>query len=138
MTVLMLLLLTALLWGTAPILEKTGLRNTTPLIAVTIRSLGITSALIITLALTGRIKQLINTESKTVIIFIISGIMAGLFGMWTYFAALKSGATSKVVPIAACYPLVTALLSVIILKENVTLARLIGTSLIIAGIWLVK
>ncbi|NQT06897.1 MAG: EamA family transporter, partial [Candidatus Omnitrophica bacterium] len=61
-----------------------------------------------------------------------------LLGMWTYFAALKLGATSKIVPIAAAYPLVTAILSIIILKEGVTIMRFIGTALIIAGIWLVK
>ena len=47
-------------------------------------------------------------------------------------------ATSKIVPIAACYPLVTALLSVLVLKEGVTLSRVVGTALIVSGIWLVK
>jgi transporter family protein len=67
-----------------------------------------------------------------------SGIMAGLLGMWTYYTVLKMGVTSKVVPIAACYPLVTAVLSVLILREGVTLTRVIGTALIVMGIWLVK
>jgi transporter family protein len=138
MTIFVLLLLTAIFWGTSPILEKTGLRNTTPLIAMTIRSLAITVGLLITLGCLGKVKEIFSVEGKTAILFIISGIMAGLLGMWTYFGALKAGATSKVVPIAACYPLITAFLSIVILKENVTLARLIGTSLIIAGIWLVK
>lgn len=138
MTVFILLLITAILWGTSPILEKTGLRNTTPLIALTIRSVGVTVILLISLACLGKLKAVFSVGGKTAMLFIISGTMAGLVGMWTYFAALRAGATSKIVPIAACYPLVTALLSIIILKENVTLARLIGTSLIIAGIWLVK
>lgn len=138
MTVLILLLLTAILWGSSPILEKVGLRNTAPLIAVTIRSIGITVALLITLGCLGKIKELFNVEGKTIILFTISGIMAGLLGMWAYFGALKAGATTKVVPIAACYPLITAVLGVVILKENVTLVRLIGTFLIIGGVWLVK
>jgi len=65
-------------------------------------------------------------------------MMAGLLGMWTYYTALKMEATSKIVPIAACYPLVTAFLSVLILKEGVTFQRIIGTALIVSGIWLVK
>ena len=138
MTIFLLLLLTAIFWGCSHILEKTGLRNTTPLIAMTIRSLAVTVGLFITLGCLGIIKEIFHVEGKTAILFIISGILAGLLGMWTYFGALKAGATSKIVPIAACYPLITAFLSVVILKENVTLARLIGTSLIIAGIWLVK
>jgi transporter family protein len=64
--------------------------------------------------------------------------MAGILGMWTYYMALKMEATSKVVPIAACYPLVTAFLSVLILNEGLSVSRVIGTALIVAGIWLVK
>ena len=138
MNVFVLLLLTAILWGSSPILEKMGLRSSTPLIALTIRSLGVSLILLITLACLGKLKEVIAVDAKTAIIFIASGTMAGLLGMWTYFGALKAGATSKIVPIAACYPLITAFLSILILKENVTLVRLIGTLLIIAGIWLVK
>jgi len=64
--------------------------------------------------------------------------MAGILAMWTYYTALKAGATSKIVPISACYPLVTALLSVLILREGITFPRVIGTALIVSGIWLVK
>jgi uncharacterized membrane protein len=138
MTVLVLLLLTAILWGSSPILEKVGLRNTSPLIALTIRSLGISVVLLMIIIGLGKTKELLSVEGHTVIIFIISGIMAGLLGMWTYFGALQAGATSKIVPIAGCYPLITALLSILILKEDVSLARLIGTLFIIGGIWLVK
>lgn len=138
MTIFVLLLLTVIFWGSSPILEKTGLRNTAPLIAITIRNVGVAAVLLIVLASTGKIKEVFSVDGKSASLFIISGIMAGLLGMWTYFSALKAGATSKIVPIAACYPLITVILSVIILKESVTLARLIGTFMIIAGIWLVK
>lgn len=138
MTIFVLLLLTAILWGASPILEKTGLRNTSPLIALTIRSVGVAVILLIMLSCMGKLKELFSVEGKTVILFTISGIMAGLLGMWTYFGALKAGATSKIVPIAASYPLITVFLSILILREGVTLVRLAGTLLIIAGIWLVK
>ncbi len=138
MTVFVLLVLTAILWGSSPILEKVGLRNTSPLIALTIRSLGVSVILSIIIVALGKTKELFSVERNTVIIFIISGIVAGLLGMWTYFGALKAGATSKIVPIAGCYPLITALLSIFILKEGVTSVRLMGTLLIVAGIWLVK
>ncbi|NQT06027.1 MAG: EamA family transporter, partial [Candidatus Omnitrophica bacterium] len=98
MVTYLLLFLTALLWGATPILEKIGLGKTDPLTAVTIRSLVISIILIIFLAVTGKLKNIFNLEPKTIIIFSISGFMAGLLGMWTYFAALKLGATSKIVP----------------------------------------
>ena len=138
MTVIILLLLTAVLWGSSPIIEKIGLGRVDPLTAVSIRSFAITVILIIVLGFTGRIKEVFTADIKSVGIFALSGFLAGLLGMWTYFAALKLGATSKVVPIAATYPLVTAVLSIIILKEGVTVLRIAGTVLIIVGIWLVR
>jgi transporter family protein len=136
--IILLLIITAVLWGSTPVLEKIGLGTTDPLTGVTIRSIAVTAALIIYLAITGRMRQLFQVDAKTVVIFSITGIMAGLVGMVTYFMALKKGATSQIVPIAATYPLVTALLSVVILNEHVTILRLVGTILIIIGIWFVR
>jgi transporter family protein len=79
-----------------------------------------------------------EVDGKSFLIFGTSGVMAGLLGMWTYYIVLKMEPTSKIVPIAACYPLVTALLSILILNEGVTIQRVMGTALIVAGIWLVK
>jgi transporter family protein len=138
MIVFILLFLTVLLWGTSPIIEKTGLSNTTPFVGLTIRSLGVSIILVITLTLMGQWKTIFSVNPRTALLFVLSGTMAGLLGMWAYFAALKAGATSQIVPIAASYPLITALLSIFILKEDVTWVRLMGTCLIIAGIWLVK
>ena len=138
MVTVVLLIITALLWGATPIIEKIGLGKTDPLTAVTIRSVAISIALVIFVVLTGKTKEIIQADMKTVAIFTISGLLAGCLGMWTYFGALKLEPASKIVPIAASYPLVTAILSLIILKEGVTAPRLIGTSLIIIGIWFVK
>jgi len=136
--VTVLLIITVLLWGTTPIIEKIGLTKVDPLIGVTIRSTIVTVGLFALTFLLGKGRAFLGVDGKGFLIFGASGIMAGLLGMWTYYTVLKMGATSKVVPIAACYPLVTALLSVLILREGVTLARVIGTALIVVGIWLVK
>ena len=136
--VILLLIITALLWGATPIMEKIGLARVDSLIGVTIRSAIVTAGLLMLTFLLGKGRALVELDGKSVLIFGASGIMAGLLGMWTYYMALKMEATSKIVPIAACYPLVTTLLSVLILKEGITLARVIGTALIVSGIWLVK
>jgi transporter family protein len=136
--VIFLLIVTALLWGITPIIEKIGLAKVDPLVGVTIRSAIVTAGLFILTFLLGKGNALAQLDGKSILIFGASGMMAGLLGMWTYYTALKMEATSKIVPIAACYPLVTALLSVLILKEGVTLPRVIGTALIVTGIWLVK
>jgi len=129
---------TTFLWGATPILENIGLAKVDPLIGVTIRSALVTAGLFLLTFLLGKGRALIELDGKSIFLFGASGMMAGLLGMWTYYTALKMEATSKIVPIAACYPLVTALLSILILKEGVTLHRVIGTALIVSGIWLVK
>jgi transporter family protein len=136
--VILLLIITALLWGATPIIEKIGLAKVDPLIGVTIRSTIVTVGLLMLIFLLGKGRSLTELDGKSILIFGASGVMAGLLGMWTYYMALRIEATSKIVPIAACYPLVTALLSVLILKEGITLPRVIGTGLIVSGIWLVK
>jgi len=136
--VILLLIVTALLWGTTPIIEKIGLAKIDPLIGVTIRSTIVTAGLFILTFVLGKGKSLMEVDGKGFLIFGASGVMAGLLGMWTYYTVLKAEPTSKIVPIAACYPLVTVLLSALILKEGVTISRLIGTVLIVSGIWLVK
>ena len=136
--VVFLLIVTALLWGTTPILEKIGLAKVDPLIGVTVRSIIVTAGLLILTLVLGKGRALFQLDGKSVVFFGASGVMAGLLGMWTYYAALKLEATSRIVPIAASYPLVTALLSALILGEGMTVPRLIGTGLIVSGIWLVK
>lgn len=136
--VIFLLIVTTLLWGTTPIIEKIGLARVDPFIGVTIRSTIVTIALLMLTFLLGKGRALIELEGRSIFIFGLSGLMAGLLGMWTYYTVLKIGPTSKIVPISACYPLITAILSVLILKEGLTLLRVIGTTLIVIGIWLVK
>ena len=132
------MIVTTLLWGITPIIEKVGLRKIDPLIGVTIRSTIVTAGLFILTFLLGKGKSLMEVDGKSFLLFGASGMMAGLLGMWTYYTALKMEATSKIVPIAASYPLVTALLSFLILREGVTLPSVFGTALIVMGIWFVR
>ena len=134
----MLLFITMLLWGTTPLFEKIGLRDVEPLTGILIRSAAITVILLVVYIFSGRIHELTKVSLKNYTLFTASGVMAGLVGMWTYFYLLKSGMTSKIVPIAASYPLITAILSIAILGEAMTLQRIIGIIMTIAGIILVQ
>jgi transporter family protein len=138
MVIILLLIVTTLLWGFTPILEKVALTKVDPLVGITIRTTIAAVGLLILTLLLGRGRALIEVDGKGFLLFGASGLLAGALGMWAYYAALKMEATSKIVPISASYPLVTALLSVLILREGVTLPRVIGTALIVIGIWFVK
>ncbi len=74
---------------------------------------------------------------RSALFFGLSGICGGVIGLWTYYHALRLGGASLVVPITATYPLVTAILSWALLQEAFTFPRLIGTVLIVTGVWLV-
>ena len=133
-----LLLVTMVLWGSTPLIEKLGLKDVDPLMGIFIRSLVITVILFVFYLFSGRLNELTKITVKNFSLFAASGLMAGLIGMWTYFYLLKEGMTSKIVPIAASYPLITAVLSIFVLGEQVTLQRIIGIVLTIVGIILVK
>ena len=132
------LILTVIFWGTTPILEKSGLKSTDPFSALFIRSAAVFFTLTITFFVSGRLNSLYKIPAKALILFSLSGILAGLLGMWTYFKVLQMNPASKIVPLAATYPLVTAILSVLILKEDFSWQRVLGTVLIVSGIFLVK
>ncbi|OPX93125.1 MAG: EamA-like transporter family protein [Syntrophorhabdus sp. PtaU1.Bin002] len=133
-----LLLTTMLFWGTTPLLEKLGLEEVDPLAGIFIRSLAVTAVLFVFYLFTGRLHELAKISGRNVILFTASGILAGFLGMWTYYYLLKMGMTTKIVPIVASYPLITALLGILILGEEVTLQRIVGIVLTIFGIVLIK
>jgi len=64
--------------------------------------------------------------------------MAGLLGMWAYYTALKMEANLEIVPIAACLPFGDRPSEYFGPQRRVTLHRVLGTALIVSGIWLVK
>ena len=65
------------------------------------------------------------------------GALAGAFVVATFISisvALERGDVSVVVPVAASYPVFTAVLAVIVLRERLTWRRVIGTAVIVGGV----
>lgn len=135
---ILLLILILLCWGVTPIIEKIGLKSATPFAGVTIRSVAISIGLLLATFITGRTREVFGASGRVIATFTLSGTLAGLIAMIAYFEVLKKGETSAIVPITASYPLVTAILSYFILSESFTVTKMIGTALIVAGIFLVK
>ena len=131
-------ILAALCWGAAPSFEKVGISKMSPLVAVTVRSVTISIILVIAVIFTGEISKIPKIDSKSLAYIAIGGILAGLLGQMLYFFALKSGESSRVVPVAGTYPLVAAILAIVLLGETITAQKILGIVLIIGGIILVK
>lgn len=64
---------------------------------------------------------------------VISGILASS-GLLIFFLSMERGEASKVVPVTAAYPLVTALLAALVLSEEIGVVRGLGTLLVVVGI----
>ena len=137
-TSVLLLVATMVLWGFAPLAEKLGLQGTDPLMGLLIRSGAVTVVLFLVVVFSGRLPEVGAVPVRSIMFFIVAGLLGGLLGTWTYYSVLKAGTISQVVPIAAAFPLITTVAAVAILREQVTPLRVIGTCLIVLGIILVK
>lgn len=132
------LLLTILAWGIAPIVEKSALKNVAPLDGLFVRSVAVFLIFLLFFIFTGRIKSITDIPFKAILLFTLSGVLAGLLGMYTYFRILKLNPSSQIVPLVATYPLITVVISMLFFKEDLSWQRIAGTVLIVAGVLLVK
>jgi transporter family protein len=133
-----LALLVASIWGIAPIFEKLSLERASPLTVITLRFIFSASCLAIYSVVTGGYKDFASVDGKTLLYIILAATIGGIIGLLLYFTALKQDFTSKIVPIAATFPLFTALYAFLFLNEHISSQRLIGIILIVIGLILVN
>lgn len=126
--------LAAMLWGIAPVFEKLGLIHVSPLAGLTIRTVSATVVLVLIMLFTNVHTEIIRADARSIGFLILSGIVAGLLGMWSYFTAMKYGEASRVVPIVGAYPLFAFLFSLLLLGEQITLHKCLGVILIVSGV----
>jgi transporter family protein len=138
MKLMLFLFLTTLFWGVAAIFDKLALGKTSPFNGMMVRQFILTGILLAMGIGAGRLGSIGAMDLRTMVLFGLSGVCGGALGLWTYYHALKLGGASLVVPITATYPLITVLLSWLILQESLTVSRVIVTALIVMGVWLVK
>jgi len=138
MKLMVFLFLTTLFWGMAATFDKLALGKTSPFAGMMVRQFILTGILLAVGVGSGRLGTLGTLDGRSIVLFGLSGICGGAAGLWTYYHALRLGGASLVVPITATYPLIAVLLSWLILQESLTISRIIGTALIVLGVWLVK
>lgn len=132
-------LITACIWGIVPIMERMGLTKIQVLPGLLIRSCGvIVGAILLIIFRTQTLKAALATDTKTFLYLFGGGILASFFGQFFFYQALKNGQASKVVPLAATYPLITFLIAVFFLHEQVTFQKVMGMLLVISGVLLLK
>lgn len=125
-------LLSALFASLTAIFSKLGVTNVNPNLATAIRTIII---LIIAWGIVfakGEAKELASISKQNLTFLVISGIATGLSWIF-YFKALQIGKVSQVAPVDKLSVALTIVLSVIVLKEVLTLKTAIGAALIIVG-----
>jgi len=138
MPLYILVFCTVLLWGSTPLLEKLALRGAAPLNVLWIRTAFITVCVVAAATATGQMGQAARMDWRTILFTLLSGLTGGVLGLTAYFHALQKGHASLVVPLTATYPLVTVVLSVLLLGEPVTPAKIAGVIFIVAGVMLLS
>ena len=71
---------------------------------------------------------------RIVAFYILGSVVLYTLGMFIFYHAVSRAQVSKVVPISSIYPMITFVLSMMILSEPFSWSKLGGTLLIIAGL----
>lgn len=132
-------MITAFIWGLAPVFEKIGINGRIdPYVGVVIRTIPIAIAGVLGLMVMGKTNLVASVDLRSAVFVSIGGLIAGFAGQIAFYSALKHGEASLVVPVAATYPLVALLVSVLFLGEQLTLMKLAGIGLVVGGVMLLK
>ena len=138
MTAFLWAVLTACIWGVVPLMEKVGLGQAPPAVGVMARSLGVLIGALVFGAVACPWASLRTLGWPSFLLLAGGGLLASFVGQLAFYHALKSGAMSQVTPVAGAYPLVAALLGWWVLREPLTVSRLVGVLFVIAGVALLR
>lgn len=129
-------LMTAILWGLWGLFSKLATRSLNApeyLLATAIGQL-----LLMVIYLTPQLKELhLRWMGIDLYFAILSGFVM-MAGILLFYRALSIGEVAPIVVITACYPLVTLLLAYLLLKEPISLQKIVGACLTIAGICIIS
>ena len=133
----LLALIVAAIWGLAPIFEKMSLKELNPMFVLFVRIVLVTCLILPFYLTSNSFSSILSLNLKNILLILIPGVLAVL-GIYLYFNALVGSSASKIVPLTATYPLFTCFYGYLFLKEQITLETIIGTALIILGVFVLN
>ena len=129
----------AVVWGCVPVIEKIGLSKMPVVPGLFYRCIGvIIGAGILLIFRAPQIRAALTSSPAGVPYVVIGGFLASVVGQLCFYHALKTGQASQVVPLAAAYPLISFILGVLFLHENMTAIKVGGLACIILGTILLR
>lgn len=132
-------LITMVIWGLIPVVEKWGLINMQPIVALMYRCVGaVLGFILIIIWKTNEFKEAFSYLHKGWYFLVIGGLFGAVIGNLFYYYALKEGEVSRVVPIAGSFPVMSFILGVLIFHDSLTLTKVLGLFLVVGGIILLR
>jgi drug/metabolite transporter (DMT)-like permease len=128
----------AICWAAAPILYRQALFKVSPVSANIVRCTSNAAFLVIVLFVFGWAGILTKLPLDALVITVASGFIGLVIGDTLYLYGLRSIGVSRAVPLAATYPLFSLLWATLLLHQQVTVAAVVGASVILGGIWLLS
>ncbi len=84
-----------------------------------------------------RSKELFSADKNGIILGLIAGLL-GSIGVISFYILLTRKDASSAVPMTALYPMLTAILAIIFLKESLTLVKAVGIVLSVVALVLLS
>lgn len=134
----LLTIMAALSWAIGASLYKKSLLSVSPVYLNLFRSFPAAVYAFLALYLLGRWNLLFEMDMLSVAYVAISSLLVFAVGDTLYFMGLKRVGVAKAVPIAYSYSILVAAISVAFLGESLTSSVMLGTVVVVSGIWLVS
>lgn len=128
--------LTSVLWGVIPFLEKTAITiMPDPFAAATMRAIGaILGASLIPIFSPATVKTLTTAPMKAWLCLLAAGFIGSFVGQLTNLTALRHGEVSRVTPITGSWPLIACLIAFLFLGEPLSLKKVAAIVLVVGGV----
>lgn len=128
-------MLTVLLWGFWGVFTKLAVASSRPRYMLLFQAVGILAFALLVLFL---VRFRVEWSASGFVFSFLAGLVA-FVGFLTFFLALEHGSVSTVVTLSALYPVVTIVISIAFLHEQLTRTQGLGIILaLIAGVLLAR
>jgi len=128
----------AFCWTLSPVLYKVALSDAKPISANISRCVSTTIILFVFLGASGKLWNLATLPMDSLVLAVLSGVVGLCLGDTMFLLSLALIGVSKAVPLVNVYPMFTTFFAILFLDEPFTSLLLLGTVLIIVGIWLIS
>lgn len=121
--------------GSTAVLAKCGIRRTDSTVATAVRTIVVLLMSVVMVMIVGSGSTITQISGKSWLFLVLSGLATG--ASWLcYFKALSRGDVNKVVPVDKSSTVLTMLLALIFLHEEISLPKCIGLASVACGIFL--